>query len=1056
MLSFFYLCKIILLCYNILIIQSSPQFGYAHCRQFGGLLSTSLRLALAGGFKIFLYSHNIPMPKRKDNFNANFLGERPSDFVVDLKSQLEEMEELQGGKKRRRGFGVESFYEKFEELNFKEHFTRSKEKLAGKIKEPVNKLKKLNIKFNVRGHLKNGKEKAVKIKEKTKQPVIKLKQARVDKKKVKQAVLKIAKNSQPIIVDEGDKSSEKSRSRRSRSIAASRPSRDLAVFAVFRGLLFILRPIGKLIYKISYRIGWLIIFLARFIYFSGLAIISPIAKYGAILFAPARNIISRRKRIPSARADKQTPRQGMAARARILARFTYTSFLSRRRETKTSRPLKSNALIAETSRPLRSAMSFAVVLFLLVLPFKAFTYYKAFSGFDDLRGNVLGASEEAVNNLLSAGQFANEMDFKEAQENFSQAANQFLEAQNELGGINNILLNLASVAPNKDLRLASESKDILSAGERAAELGKHLSLAVNSLLGDKEEGRSIGEALDDFIEYGELAVMDAGDLSILLDEIDLKNIPVEFQDKFVLSRKTAEFLRGGLEEFVGLARAAQVFLGAGDYKRYLFVFQNNAEMRATGGFIGSYALVDFSNGKIKNIEIPAGGSYDTEGGLKERIIAPEPLHLVNPLWHFWDANWWPDWPTSARKLAWFYERSGGPTVDGVIGLTPTVLERILEVIGPVDMTEEYGVVVTAENFWETTREVIENYNESSIACPAERSSCGDKEGLEDLKGGEDDYQSNSKISSSTPIQKPKKIIGDLAEKIIKELPARLNRDVLIKLIKAIEVNLNEKHILFYFNDTDLQNKIEDYGWDGKIRHTTRDYLSVINTNIAGGKSDRKIKENINVETRVQDDGSIVNTVKIRRTHFGSKYENFSGVRNVNWMRIYVPLGSKLIEASGFTRPNDIYFDTPGDNWQEDMDVSRWEGDARIDEASGTKIYEESGKTVFANWSMVDPGETITVYLKYKLPFRFQEKEPYTVMEKINESLNPAQKDLYSYSLLVQKQAGSYNSRINSSLILPDDMNIVWYFSEELNGGENGWRINEPLDTDKYWAAIITK
>ena len=33
-----------------------------------------------------------------------------------------------------------------------------------------------------------------------------------------------------------------------------------------------------------------------------------------------------------------------------------------------------------------------------------------------------------------------------------------------------------------------------------------------------------------------------------------------------------------------------------------------------------------------------------------------------------------------------------------------------------------------------------------------------------------------------------------------------------------------------------------------------------------------------------------------------------------------------------------------------------------------KIYKEAHKTVFANWSMVDPGETIVIYLKYKLPF----------------------------------------------------------------------------------------
>ena len=714
---------------------------------------------------------------------------------------------------------------------------------------------------------------------------------------------------------------------------------------------------------------------------------------------------------------------------------------------KAARSFVSGSRRAMTGQRLWPVASFAVILLLLVLPFKAFTYYKSFSGLNDLRGNVLGTSERAVNHLLSAGQLANEMDFKEARDNFNQAADQFLAARNELEKVNNILFKLASVAPDEHLRLASESKNILAAGERASELGKNLSLAMDGLLGDKKAG-NMNEALDDFIKYGERALAQAADLETLLYEIDLKNIPAEFLEKFKLARKTAGFLREGLEEFMDLARAAQVFLGDGDFKRYLVVFQNNAEMRATGGFIGSYALVDFSNGKLKNIEVPAGGSYDTEGGLREKIIAPEPLWLVNPLWHFWDANWWPDWPTSAKKLEWFYEKSGGPTVDGVIGLTPTVLEKVLAIIGPVDMTEKYGVVITAENFWETTREIIEKNNSPIV---------GDKTSSAPKSSGErQEVGYGAESSRPTGIHAPKKIIGDLTRKIIGELPSRLNKKTLVGLMRVAGSSLNEKQILFYFNDKKLQDKVEEYGWDGSIRYTARDYLSVVNTNIAGGKSDRKIKEDISVETQVNEDGSIINTVKIRRTHLGSRYENFSGVRNVNWMRVYVPLGSKLIKAGGFTKPDDIYFERPDDDWREDPDVLSREGDARIDEASGTKIYEETGKTVFANWSMVDPGEAVTVYLKYKLPFRFQKKEPYTIAEKIKKLLNPEQKELYSYALLAQKQAGSYNSEISSTLILPDNMNIVWYFPKELTAAEKGWRVNEPLNSDKYWAAIIAQ
>jgi len=55
-----------------------------------------------------------------------------------------------------------------------------------------------------------------------------------------------------------------------------------------------------------------------------------------------------------------------------------------------------------------------------------------------------------------------------------------------------------------------------------------------------------------------------------------------------------------VSELVDLLAAAKIFLGFDYDQRYLLVFQNNNELRASGGFIGSFALVDIGNGQIKN------------------------------------------------------------------------------------------------------------------------------------------------------------------------------------------------------------------------------------------------------------------------------------------------------------------------------------------------------------------------------------------------------------------------------------------------------------------------
>jgi RNA-binding protein YhbY len=995
------------------------------------------------------------MQKRKDKFNkkerltelnsetselSSVLPDfdKPSRFVVNLKEQ-----EAISGKRgtEQGGFDLDNFYDWLSELDFKKYFTGIKKIVASWT---------LRSASNLAGNAK-------KIFSRRKPKV------NINKKKVKQAVSRIIEDSRSVAVYEDNKLTIKSlflfwsgwRGFKDWYLIYGQKLPGLTVFSLFKFIMIIIRKIVRAVYRICFRVGWLFVFGVRFIYFSVLAIGKSL-KNGVELLkdylaAFCRVLVLILKRfIMSGQSKFQRATGGFA-------KIIFQRLLVKRCQktdcemdvdgqnspisyaTKNSYSVgggKINEKPKDILAPpqfsilgLKRVFTFALVLLILILPFKAFTYYKKLD-LDELKGRVLGASEEAVNSLFSAGQFASEMDFKGAQESFKQAADKFFAAQNELKSISATLLKLASIAPNEDLRFASESKNILEAGQEAAELGSNLSLAIGSFLKENRSAGSIGEALGDFILYGSKAAVNANNLDQSLSKINLKNISIEYQDEFRLAKETSEFLAKSLEETVDLARAAQVFLGEGDLKRYLVVFQNNAELRATGGFIGSYALVDFSQGKIKNIEVPAGGSYDTEAGLKVNIVAPEPLHLVNPLWHFWDANWWPDWPTSAKKLMWFYENSGGPTVDGVISLTPTVLERLLNVIGPIDMTEKYGVVINADNFWETTRSIIEVSNEN--------------------------FKTLKDSASTTEEVKPKAIIGDLAAEIIKELPERLDRKTLIKLVKSFEASLNEKHILFYFTDDILQEKIEKYGWDGKIKHTAWDFLSVVNTNIAGGKSDRRIKEIISHKAQIFNDGSIIDTVVIKRTHTGLTLTDSSGVRNVNWMRIYVPLGSKLLEASGFRKPNKIYFEKPEEEWKEDFDVLSNEGTYRIHEESGTKIYEESGKTVFANWSMVDPGQTVEIYLKYQLPFKLQEKNAYTVIEKIRESLNPAQKNLHTYALLVQKQSGSIPSEINSKLILPESMNIIWFYPNKLNIVKNGWTVGDRLDIDKFWAVVIEK
>lgn len=656
------------------------------------------------------------------------------------------------------------------------------------------------------------------------------------------------------------------------------------------------------------------------------------------------------------------------------------------------------------------ALYFLLFLFVLVLPLKGGAYILEML---DMKERVMGVSEVALASIKDAGELMQEMNFKQAEQEFDRAGRSFSAAQSEVAEISG-LLTVLSVLPNKNLQLAQDAEYILAAGAKSTEIGVYLSIAMNSLSADKKNLRTIFES---FYENGLKANDSLIGLQKNIAKIDSQNLPAEYQEKFLKIQEKTSSLNGNLNEFASILEGLRRFLGFEMDKRYLLVFQNNTEMRGSGGFIGSYAIVDFRNGEIKNMEIPTGGSYDTEAGLLDRIIAPEPLHLVNPMWHFWDVNWWPDWPKSAKKLATFLEKSNGPSVDGVISLTPTLMEDILRVMGPVDMTKDYGMVITAENFWELVQDVVEN--------------------------------------KRNPEEKPKKIVGDLMHQIISELPARMNKDLMLALTGVVLENLQEKQILFYFHDKFLEEKVHDYDWGGEMKEASSDYLLVANSNIAGGKSDRMIKEKIDHSARVLSDGSIVNELRITRTHTGEKRAEFTGVRNVDWMRVYVPLGSKLIEARGFSAPDEKYFEKPEGEYLVDVDVENGEGRAIIDTKSGSKIYEELGKTVFANWVMVDPGESVTVYLRYELPFKLSPVLNHGLLQKINNFLDTEEEYFFPYSLLVQKQPGSIGSEFTSDLMISSAYNNIWQYPEQENISPIGWQLGAVLSKDRYWAAVLS-
>ncbi|MBU1148827.1 DUF4012 domain-containing protein [Patescibacteria group bacterium] len=651
----------------------------------------------------------------------------------------------------------------------------------------------------------------------------------------------------------------------------------------------------------------------------------------------------------------------------------------------------------------RALATFVFVCLLLVAPLYLFIF---FGQINEVKGKVLGVSFQAYDYLQQAQENAQNLNIDQAQTDFNKAADSFASARSEMGEVNSLLLKLGELVPVQGSKVKTGTA-LLQAGQALSEAGSDIAAAIAPLLNndlsllieDKQQDTNLAETLIYSYDYLEPALLKIKLANQYLKDVDPKAIPEEYREKIGLVTNTLPQIEKSFTEVMNILDVLLNMLGKEHPQRYLVLFQNNHEIRPTGGFIGSFALVDIAQGEIQTVEVPGGGPYEINTYLKEKVIAPEPLHLVNPHWFMQDANWFPDWPESADKIMWFYENSGGPTVDGVMTFTPTVLENLLKITGPIAMPE-YEVIVDADNIVDITQNIVEV---------------------------EYDKETNT----------PKKFIADLFPVLLDRVfSGEALAENALDILKVFHQSLNEKFILLNFQNQEMQEKVIELGWGGEVKDAPSDYLMVINTNVAGGKTDGVIDEIIEHQAEIKDDGSIIDTVTINRIHRGQEGDLFSGVTNVDYLRLYVPQGSELLEIEGYQKIDPWRFQMPEADYQSDADLRRLETNSYIDDKTKTRISDQFGKTVFGNWLAVDPGQSATMTITYKLPFTIDERTD-------------------RYSLLMQKQPGSLGSFVISQVSFPDIYRAIWSYPDNtLQISGNKANFEHDLATDQFYGLIF--
>jgi hypothetical protein len=472
-------------------------------------------------------------------------------------------------------------------------------------------------------------------------------------------------------------------------------------------------------------------------------------------------------------------------------------------------------------------------------------------------------------------------------------------------------------------------------------------IVVNSLLpyadvlGLKGQSSFVGGTASDRIKT---AVMTMGKITPQIDTIATSLVDVKKEVDAIDPNHYPEFIFGKniksqlttlrtltdqgvsfIDQAKPLVKVLPDLLGASGSKKYLVIFQNDKELRPTGGFITAYAIFSIDSGAIhldKTDDI-----YTLDASVPDKPKAPDAILKYFPgvyTFNLRDSNISPDYMQSMKTFRSMYESAGQYVpVDGIIAIDTSVLVSTIKILDN-QVTVDGTTFTTDKDPHCDCPQVIYEL-ENSISRPVNYIRT-DRKGL----------------------------LGDLLQAIMVKALSSSPKIYWNPLFQSFIMQINQKHVLFDLYDQGAQSGIEALNAAGQVHNTDGDYFYLNEANFSGAKVNIFLQEQIEQSYDVANDGTVTKTVTV---HYKNPYppsdcnlERGNLCLNAlyrDWFRMYVPKGSQLVDSKG----------------------------AQVK----LTTYEDLGKTVFDGFITVRTQGVATLTVTYKLPFKLSGGSPLPVL-----------------------------------------------------------------------------
>ncbi len=316
-------------------------------------------------------------------------------------------------------------------------------------------------------------------------------------------------------------------------------------------------------------------------------------------------------------------------------------------------------------------------------------------------------------------------------------------------------------------------------------------------------------------------------------------------------------------------------LGIGKPTNYLIEMVDASELRPTGGFIGNYGIASIAGGRFTGAHITDVYLLDWPFHAKNKRIAYPPQYtwfshyLASDSWSFRDSNLDADFPTVARNSEANYMREGGNVpVQGVISITPTLIQQMLAITGPIRVPE-YQQTVTTQNLVS----LIHFYQ---------------------LGAGR---QGNDIPSPDGNSSVRKHFMALLAEQFMARIH-QLSSAQMVKVFQVLWSSLHTKDIQVYFNAAAAESLLQQNHLDASLQSPAGDGLFVVDTNVAPDKANRLITNTLNDQVVIDSNGDAIHHTTLRYAWL-TNGDVYGSLVYRDYLRVYLPSDSTVSVQDGW-------------------------------------------------------------------------------------------------------------------------------------------------------------